>query len=259
MSTSPQPYNLLLEVFYWGLQWELITKAEAVKWADDIIITTEDIPDYFFIELSMSKSVTEAKVLIKDKIGISNATIIGNVLLGLIYYKLNSNNIGLQKACEVMDRIALNDTMAGDKMGALYQFSDELQEAFRPEHYDYLRIEILEFLSIYRDFALDNYDMWPSINDQIATLIFNITQQRIEQNETVKQAQNPINFIHQFTIKMALYILILGAEIVILSRVDLTYKFSKDLYAISLIILAIAMCYPVVWVIYRALAKLFRL
>ncbi|MFB0496965.1 hypothetical protein ABID99_003202 [Mucilaginibacter sp. OAE612] len=212
MSTSPQPYNLLLEVFYWGLQWELITKAEAVKWADDIIITTEDIPDYFFIELSMSKSVTEAKVLIKDKIGISNATIIGNVLLGLIYYKLNSNNIGLQKACEVMDRIALNDTMAGDKMGSLYQFSDELQEAFRPEHYDYLRIEILEFLSIYRDFALDNYDMWPSINDQIETLIFNITQQRIEQNETVKQAQNPINFIHQFTINNGIVYIDIGSR-----------------------------------------------
>ncbi|WP_413667134.1 hypothetical protein ACEN9X_21745 [Mucilaginibacter sp. Mucisp86] len=259
MPILPQPYNLLLEVFYSGLQWELITKAEVVKWADDIIITTEEIPNYFFIELSMSKSITETKVLIKDNINVSNAPIIGNVLLGLIYHKLSSDNIELQKACDIMDRIALNDIMAGGEAGLLYQFSDELQEAFRPEHYDYLRIEILEFLSTYKDFTLDNYYMWPSINEQIETLIFNITQQRIEENETFRQAQNHINFIHLFTIKMALYMLIFGAEIVILSKPDLRYKFNKDLYAISLILFAIAMCYPIVWVIYRALAKLFRI
>lgn len=258
MPASPKSYNLLLEVFYFGLQWKLITKAEVVKWADDIIIATEDIPDYFFIELSMSKSITEVMMLIKDKISISNAPIVGRILLALIYHKLNSDTISLQNACDIMDLIALNDTMADDEKGSLYQFSDELQEAFRSEHYDYLRIEILEFLSTYKDFALDNYDTWPSIYEQTETLIFNITQQRIDENENFERAQNHINFIHQFTIKMALYMLILGAEIVLLSKPDLRYKFNKDLYAISLILFAIAMCYPVVWIIYRALAKLFR-
>ncbi|WP_114937134.1 hypothetical protein [Mucilaginibacter endophyticus] len=259
MPTSPKLYNLLLEVFYFGLQWELITKAEVVKWADDIIIATEEIPDYFFIELSMTKSITEAKVLIKDQISISNAPIIGRVLLGLIYHKLDGNNIGLQKACNIMDSIALNDTMADEEKGSLYQFSDELQEAFRPEHYDYLRIEILEFLSTYKDFALDNYDTWPSIYEQTETLIFNITQQRIDENENFERAQNHINFIHRFTIKMVLYLLILIAEIVIITKPDLSYKFNKDLYAISLLIFAIAMCYPIVWVINRMLIKLFRI
>jgi len=202
MPPSPQLYSLLLEVFYFGLQWELITKAEVVKWADDIIITTEEIPDFFFIELSMSKSITEVKALIKDKISVSNVPIIGNVLLSLIYHKLSSNNIELQKACDIMDRIALNDTMAGDEKGLLYQFSDELQEAFRPEHYKNLRIEILEFLSTYKDFSLDNYDMWPSINEQIEALIFNITQQRIEEDETFKRAKNQVNFIQLFIIKI---------------------------------------------------------
>jgi hypothetical protein len=259
MPPSPQLYSLLLEVFYFGLQWELITKTEVVKWADDIIITTEEIPDYFFIELSMTKSITEAKVLIKDKIDISNAPIIGRVLLGLIYDKLNSNNIGLQKACDIMDRIALNDTMSGDEKGSLYQFSDELQEAFRPEHYDYLRIEILEFLSSYKNFTLDNYDIWTAINEQIETLIFNITQRAMEEQEAHDRAQKHAIFINQFTIKMALYILILTAEIVIITKPDLVYKFNKDLYAISLIIFGIAMCYPMVWVVYRVLNKLFRI
>jgi len=259
MHILPQSYNLLLEVFYWGLKWGLIPKADVVKWADDIIIATEDIPDYFFIELSMSKSVTEITILIKDKISISNAAIIGNALLGLIYHKLHSGNLELQKACDIMDHIALDDTMAGYEKGMLYQFSDEFQEAFRPEHFDNLRVDILDFLILYKDFTLDNYDEWPAINERTETHKFNTIQQIKEENEAYAKAQKQTAAMHQFTIKLVLYALILGAEIVIIAKPNLEYKFNRDMYALSLLVFGIAMCYPIVWIIYRTLTKLFRI
>lgn len=215
--------------------------------------------DYFFIELSMSSNITEAIVLIENKISVNSPPVVDRVLLGLIYHKLKSNNLELQKACDVMDRIALHNTIAGYEIGSLYQFSDELQEAFRPEHFNYLHSEILEFLSSYKNFTLDNYDIWTAINEQIETLIFNITQRAMEEQEAHDRAQKHAIFINQFTIKIALYILILTAEIVIITKPDLGYKFNKDLYAISLIIFGIAMCYPMVWVVYRVLNKLFRI
>ncbi|QEM04657.1 hypothetical protein DIU31_014465 [Mucilaginibacter rubeus] len=258
MPTTPQSYNLLLEVFYWGLQWGLIPKADVVKWADDIIIATEDIPDYFFIELSMSRSITEAMMLIKDEISISNATIIGNALLGLIYHKLNSSNLELQQACNIMDRIASNDTMAGYEKGMLYQFCDEFQEAFRPEHFDNLRTDILDFLILYKDFTLHNYHEWPTITERTETHKFNAIQQVNEENEAYAKEQKQTAAAHKFTIKLVLYTLILGAEIVIIAKPNLEYKFNRDMYALSLLVFGIAMCYPFVWIIYRSLIKLFR-
>jgi hypothetical protein len=259
MSLTPKSYNLLLEVFYFGLKWGLITKADIVKWADNIIMAAEEDLDYFFIELSMSSNINETMALIKEQIIVNNAPIVGRVLLGLIYHQLNNNAIELKRACDIMDRIALHNTITGYEIGSLYQFSDELQKAFSPEHFNYLHSEILEFLSSYKDFTVDNYDMWPTVNEQIETLIFNITQRAIEAQEAYDRAQKHAIFINRFTIKMILYILILTAEIVIITKPDLGYKFNEDLYTISLIIFGIAMCYPMVWVVYRALNKLFRI
>lgn len=258
MSPSLQSYNLLLEVFYWGLKWGLITKAEVVKWADEIIIAEAE-PDYFFIELSLSKDIIASIGLVRNQMNLDNEPVVCRVLLGIIYYKLSNNVIELQKAAIIMDKIALHNTLTSYERGSLYQFSDEEQEAFRQEHFETLRIEILEYLSDYKSFTLDNYNTWPSINEQIETLLLNITQQIIENQEAYTNGQNYTNSIHQFSIKLALYLLILTAEIVIIAKPDLNYKFNKDLYTISLLIFAIAMCYPIVWMIYRALAKLFRI
>ncbi len=56
MTTSkPSDFSLLFEVFREGLALGLISTGEVVAWADRIIIE-EDEPDYFFIEIALSKS-----------------------------------------------------------------------------------------------------------------------------------------------------------------------------------------------------------
>ncbi|MFC0514003.1 hypothetical protein ACFFGT_07335 [Mucilaginibacter angelicae] len=167
MPLTPQSYPLLLKVFYFGLESKLITKADIVKWADDIIMAAEEDLDYFFIELSMSSSISEAIVLIKDQIPVNNAPIVSRVLLGLIYHQLNNNIIGLKRACDIMDHINFSNTLTGYEESPLYQFSDEFQEAFRQEHFDNLRNDTLAFLATYKNLTLDNHSEWPAINEQI--------------------------------------------------------------------------------------------
>ncbi|WPV02829.1 hypothetical protein SNE26_13660 [Mucilaginibacter sp. cycad4] len=257
MPPSPQSYNLLLKVFYFGLKWGLVTKADVVKWADDII-TAEVEPDYFFIELSMSKDSSEAMALISNETSMDNEPVIGRVLLGLTYYKIYNNTIKLQKASAIMDNIALLNSLTDQERDSLYWLSDGILEVFGPESFENMCDEILAFLSAYKDFTLNNCHLWLSINKQIETHISNIKQRTIEDNEAYKLVQNRINSPHWFTIRMALYVLIIASETVILLQPDLRYKFNKDLYAISMLIFAIAMCYPIVWVLYRISIKLFR-
>ncbi|NVM62770.1 hypothetical protein FHW88_001046 [Mucilaginibacter sp. SG538B] len=258
MSLTPQPYNRLLEVFYFGLKWGLVIKADVVKWSDDIIMAAEEDLDYFFIELSMSKNVNEVMELIESVVNKNTDPIVGRVFLGLTYRQLEDNIIELQKVCAIMDNIALLNTLTDYENDSLYQLADELQEALQSGQLEYVRTETLEFLVLYEDFVLNNYHEWPAINQQVETHVFNMTQQIEDENEAYEDAQKRTAAMHKFTIKMVLYMLILGAETVIITKPNLEYKFNKDLYALSLLVFGIAMCYPVVWIIYRSLIKLFR-
>jgi hypothetical protein len=157
-----------------------------------------------------------------------------------------------------MDYINFSDTLTSYEEGLVYQFSDGLQEAFKLEHFDDLRTDILAFLDTYKDFTLDNHSEWSVINEQIEISIFNILQRADEKQEVYNNATKRSAIINHFIIKLALIILILGAEIVIIVNPNPQYKFNKDLYAISILIFGIAMCYPVVWIFYRILIKLFR-
>ena len=52
MTTNPRDFIELLEVFSIALTNGLIDKKEVIKWADNII-TQDEKPDYFVIELSL--------------------------------------------------------------------------------------------------------------------------------------------------------------------------------------------------------------
>ncbi|QEM11164.1 hypothetical protein [Mucilaginibacter rubeus] len=163
----------MFEVFYLGLKWKLVTKTEIVKWADDIILAEAE-PDYFFIELAMSKNINEVIALIGNRMNKSTDPIAGRVLLSLTFNQLNNTTISLQRACDILDGIALLNTLTNWERGHFFQFYDEIQELFRPDDIENLRLEILTFLSVYKDkFNFDNYEEWGIISNQIATFFPN--------------------------------------------------------------------------------------
>lgn len=174
-------FPLLLEVFREGFRRGLVSKEDIVTWADGIIQTDSE-PDYFFIEVSLSGNINTLVTVLNQYAVASESPITLRVLMGIIYQKLinDIDTITVETATGLVGELNSTDILTPFEYGKIYSFED--YEFFYQDDLTQLQVDILNFLSIYKNFNLFNYDQWAEINAKV--------------EETLKEEQVKANIVN---------------------------------------------------------------
>ncbi len=257
-----EDYSLLLTVFSRGLRNGLVSKAEVVKWADDIILT-EDDPDYFFIELSLASNINQLLNIISTT-PMMDEPVVGRILLGLLYWKTEKTLIDARRIVSILDEINTNDNLSSEERGDIYQLSDEFDNKFGMKIFEEWEADVSQFLSNYKSFTIDNFTEWQRLNDTLEAKFKAMCQERRRQYEiSVKQNRQKVN-TEATAIRITLALVVLFALFVIiitylqLQNHQYLTKFQTDLYSICIWVDSLFICYQIVKVIYKGMWKLVK-
>jgi len=164
------PYQLLLETFGLGVKTGVITPAKIIAWADEMIMA-HDEPDYFFIELSLSGNKNEIIEVINRRVVPSDNPICTRVLLGCIYRRFtdDSDTLSGENAATMVGELQNYDTLTGYEVDQIYEFYD--YDFYYLPDITKLQVELINFLSLYEAFTLENYKQWVDVNLQVLELL----------------------------------------------------------------------------------------
>jgi hypothetical protein len=170
MSPKPEDLTLLLNVFREGLIRGLISTQEIVSWADYVILATDE-PDYLFIELSLNSNKNELIGIIDQRITKADNPICPRVLLGVLYRKLISDESALtvETAAKLLETFLDFKSLSSFEISSIYTFDD--YEIYYWPDLTQLQVELMDFLSEYDLFTIDNYTKWAEINVQVETVL----------------------------------------------------------------------------------------
>ena len=262
--TKATDFPLLTEVFRGGLRYGLISKEEIVTWADSII-ATEDEPDYFFIELSLAKD-SNALIEILNNVAMDTGNaIVLRVLLAIIYHKLTDDNetTSVQDAVEFVGRMSMREIPTQFECNSIYTF-EEYEFYYLPD-VTQLQVEIIDFLSIYENFSLHNWNQWPEINKQVETTLIEKQAEVDLVNESFKKAHEKRVRIKKRRINILMGVLtILAISMIIIDYTayigkTLSSKFEADLYQSDIVYLAIFVPYFLLRMVYALWKKAKRI
>ncbi|QXV64990.1 hypothetical protein INP83_18190 [Mucilaginibacter sp. 21P] len=168
MDASLSDYKLLLQAYRLGLRIGLITKADVVAWADEIIMHTDE-PDYTFIALSMSRDDNELIGVINQTVPESDDLVITRALLSEVWRRFDNQTINVAEAVFYIESLPR------------YKLTDyESLQAYDLEDYEFLyghanepnlKFNVIRFLSIYQRFNFDNYPEWNKLSDELTAEI----------------------------------------------------------------------------------------
>jgi type IV secretory pathway TrbD component len=176
---KPKGFTLLLQVFRYGLRLGIISKDEVVAWADEII-QEEDEPDYFFIEISLSKDANELLAVLNKNISGDMPLMALRVVLGLFYKKLAAGDISVDFAIGKIESTDFLDGLTSFEAGDIYELEDyEFFEVTKEE----AKEGVLQFLSRYKDFSLEQPEEWPDTNTRLEELLKDEEAQAIKFRE----------------------------------------------------------------------------
>ena len=105
-TTNPKDMLTTLHLIRAGLASGLLTKEEVVDWADKII-TKDEQPDIFFIDLAMSSSKSTNDVIhyISDYLNFDYPAVQGRPLLGLLNNQYTSGRLNLEQTISKLFRL----------------------------------------------------------------------------------------------------------------------------------------------------------
>lgn len=186
LQEKPSDFTLLLGVFRFGLTCGLISKGEIVAWADRIV-TNENEPDYFFIEVSLSGNGDSLATILDQHIISSKGPVPLRVIMGLIYQRLTYQLIDVETAIKLMQGIPFYERLNAFEYMSIYDFED-YNIFYSPDFAD-LKKDVIKFLSIYEDFNLDNYSQWHEINKQVEEALKEEQAKAYVINESFKEAR----------------------------------------------------------------------
>ena len=169
-SPKPTDFSLLLEIFHRGLVLGLVYKNDVILWADDIILKTEE-PDYFFIEVSLCSNTNNLIEVIGEYNTNIDNPICTRVLLGLLNKKLinDNNTLTVETAAKLIGAMQNFGTLTNFEVNQMYSFDD--YDLYYPPDLMELRVDIIDFLSIYEPFTLKNYSKWAEINHGVELIL----------------------------------------------------------------------------------------
>jgi len=167
-NTRPEQIKRLLGVFREGIKVGLITRKEVIDRAD-WIIATEDEPDYFFIELSLSHDVNELLTVL-NSIDIPEDVLYPRVLLGVMRTQLSVDVITTDKVRTVLNKFIYQSRLTRYERGHIYSITDDY--GYSGEKLDERALQqfnqhVKDFLNNYSQFNLYNYKNWNNINNEL--------------------------------------------------------------------------------------------
>jgi len=167
---KPEDLTLLLNVFREGLIRGLISAQEIVSWADHIILGTDE-PDYLFIELSLNSNKNELIGILGQHITELDSPICPRVLLGILYRTLTSDESALtvEAAAKLLGTFLDFNSLSSFEINSIYSLDD--YEIYYWPDLTQLQVELIDFLSVYEWFNLDNYQEWKGINAQVEIVL----------------------------------------------------------------------------------------
>jgi len=167
-NTTPGQIKQLLGVYREGLKVGLITRKEVIVRAD-WIIATEDEPDYFFIELSLSHDVNELFTVL-NSMDIPEDVLYLRVLLGVMQTQFSVELITADKARAVLNKFIYHPGLTRYERRHIYSITDDdnypnekPDEQTRREFNEHVK----DFLDNYSQFNLYNYKNWNDINTEL--------------------------------------------------------------------------------------------
>lgn len=166
-STNPKDITTTLHLIRAGLASGLLTKDEVIDWADKIV-SKDESPDIFFIDLVMSssKNVNGVILYISDYLNFENPVVPGRPLLGLLFKQFYSGQISLEQAISRLFRLKSEAIFSEREEDYIYSLENDFDSA---KHGFYGSLEVLQqdfekFLSFYEGYTIDNHDEWINLD-----------------------------------------------------------------------------------------------
>lgn len=120
-STNPKEILTTLHLVRAGLASGLLMKEEVIDWADNII-TKDEQPDIFFIDLAMSSSKSTNDVIhyISDYFNFENPAVRERPLLCLLYHQYANGQIDLEQTISKLFSLKFKAVFDEQEEGHIY-------------------------------------------------------------------------------------------------------------------------------------------
>jgi hypothetical protein len=178
--TDLKIFTDLLEVFRLGLHTGILERQVVVEWADKLV-TQEETPDYFLIELSLGgrNNINDFIGLLDEYIGEDKPEVSKRVILGCLLHQYQGSQITLQRAVRAIDWLAMHINYSEEEHSFMAGVDDNYNLADEGICGTFSDIEIflLRFLSVYQGFYLDNRQDWQKLNDAAISQVEVLYQQ----------------------------------------------------------------------------------
>ncbi|WP_295199407.1 hypothetical protein [uncultured Chryseobacterium sp.] len=168
MNENVCDYQNLLSAFAILRKFGLLKNKEITDWAD-AILAKEETSAYFLIEISTTTNTHDLITVLEKNSANANRKIVCRAICGIIYHLLTNKAIELTDSLNVIHEISYEEQLTKDEQFLLYEFSGislyDLQDTY--ENFCLYKEDYLKLLSIYKDFALDNYSEWTFIHNRL--------------------------------------------------------------------------------------------
>lgn len=193
--TNPKEILPILHLIRAGLAAGLLTKEEVIDWADKVI-TKDEQPDIFFIDLALSssKSVNDIIYYISDFLNFENPAVQGRPLLGLLYKQFSSKQLTLEQTVRKLFRLKFEAVFTDREEGYFNSIDNDFDCA---KHNIYGTLEdvyadVDKFLGFYKGYSLDSFEQWLDLNSEVESkLDEDINRKQEEERITQVNIQNP--------------------------------------------------------------------
>jgi hypothetical protein len=160
----------LLEVFQICLINSILDKQQIIIWADKQI-EREAEPSYFLIELSLSgrKNINDIISLLHSLARESKTQVAGRAVLGYLYHQYTTNQLSLQQVAATIYWLGLHCELSKEEHHFMRSIDMEYDLAI--DGYGSIaeaQNQIIRFLTLYKDFYLDNTQLWKEINNTVS-------------------------------------------------------------------------------------------
>lgn len=187
--TNPKDILTTLHLIRAGLASGLLTKEEVIDWADKII-TRDEEPDIFFIDLALSSSKSRNDIIhyFSDYLNFEKPAVQGRPLLGLLYKQYRSGQLNIEQTIRILFRLKFEATFTQTEEGFIYSLDNDFDLA-QDNIYgsiEVVRKETERFLEFYKDYSIHNFELWQELDKKVDQIL---EAERKQQEEKYQMQQ----------------------------------------------------------------------
>ncbi len=170
MLINNKNYRTYLQVFSIALANGLMSKTEIIAWADKILEEENDFDDIVIeLSLSKSKSTDEVVTMLNRYLDFKFGKLSARIALGMLHKLYDSRQISFKDAYEILCWLAWETELTQEEKEAItlieldYQCAED--EVFGTM--EDVETSVSDFLNIYREFELYNFDTAKKLSENI--------------------------------------------------------------------------------------------